>query len=50
MPVSEGDANKLACNAVVINDTVIFPSEDIDVIQTVEDLGLKTAAANVPEF
>ena len=27
IPVSEEDANKLACNAVVINDTVIFPSE-----------------------
>ena len=50
IPVSEGDANKLACNAVVINDTVIFPSEDIDVIQTVEDLGLNTAVANVSEF
>ena len=50
IPVSEGDSNKLACNAVVINDTVIFPSEDIDVIQTVEDLGLNTAVANVSEF
>ena len=50
IPVSEGDANKLACYAVVINDTVIFPSEDIDVIQTVEDLGLNTAVANVSEF
>ncbi|GIS49276.1 MAG: hypothetical protein Ct9H90mP22_8640 [Gammaproteobacteria bacterium] len=29
IPVSEHDANQLACNAVVINNTVIFPSEDI---------------------
>ena len=50
IPVSEGDANKLACNAVVINDTVIFPSEDIDAIQTVKDLGLNAAVANVSEF
>ena len=50
IPVSEADANKLACNAVVINNTVIFPSEDIDAIQTVKDLGLNTAVANVSEF
>ena len=48
--VSEADANKLACNAVVINDTVIFPSEEIDAIQTVKDLGLNAVVANVSEF
>ena len=40
IPVSEDDANKLACNAVVINDTVIFPSEEIEAMETVRDLGL----------
>ena len=50
IPVSEADANRLACNAVVINNTVIFPSEDIDAIQTVKDLGLTAVVANVSEF
>ena len=50
IPVSEEDANKLACNAVVINDTVIFPSEDIEVIEKVRELGLNAVSANVSEF
>ena len=50
IPVSESDANKLACNAVVIEDTVIFPSENIDAIKVVEDLGLTSKVANVSEF
>lgn len=50
IPVTENDANKLACNAVVVNDTIIFPSEDIEVIKTVENLGLQTAVADVSEF
>ena len=48
--VSENDANQLACNAVVVNETVIFPSEKIDVIQTVESLRLKPVVADVSEF
>jgi len=50
IPVSEHDANQLACNAVVINNTVIFPSEDIEAIRTVEELGLNAEVANVSEF
>ena len=50
IPVTEHDANKLACNAVVINNTVIFPSEDIEAIRTVEKLGFMTEVANVSEF
>ena len=50
IPVSESDANELACNAVVIEDTVIFPSENIDAIKAVEDLGLTSKVANVSEF
>ncbi len=50
IPVSEHDANQLACNAVVINNTVIFPSEDIQAIKTVEGLGLNAEVANVSEF
>ena len=49
IPVSEHDANQLACNAVVINNTVIFPSEDIEAIKTVEELGLNAEVANVSE-
>ena len=50
IPVSEHDANQLACNAVVINNTVIFPSDDIEAIKTVEGLGLNAEVANVSEF
>ena len=50
IPVSEDDANKLACNAVVINDTVIFPSEDIEVMEKIRELGLNAVSANVSEF
>ena len=50
IPVSEEDANKLACNAVVINDTVIFPSEDIEVMNKVRELGLNAVVADVSEF
>lgn len=50
IPVSEHDANQLACNAVVINNTIIFPSDDIESIKTVEELGLNVEVANVSEF
>ena len=50
IPVSEHDANKLTCNAVVINNTVIFPSDDIEAIKTVERLGLNPEVADVSEF
>jgi N-dimethylarginine dimethylaminohydrolase len=50
IPVTEDDANKLACNAVVVNNTVIFPSEDIEAIRTIEKLGLQAEAADVSEF
>ena len=40
----------MACNAVVINNTVIFPSEDIEAIKTVKELGLNAEVANVSEF
>jgi len=33
-----------------VNETVIFPSEKIDVIQTVESIGLKAVVADVSEF
>ena len=35
---------------MVINNTVIFPSEDIEAIRTVEELGLNAEVANVSEF
>ena len=50
IPVSEHDANQLACNAVVINNTVIFPSVDIEAIKTVERLGHNVEVADVSEF
>ncbi len=33
-----------------MNETVIFPSEKIDAIQTVESLGLNAVVADVSEF
>ena len=50
IPVSEHDANKLACNAVVINNTVIFPNKDIEAVSTVQNLGLQVEIADVSEF
>ena len=50
IPVTEHDANKLACNAVVVNNTIIFPSEDIEAISTIEKLGLQAEVADVSEF
>ena len=50
IPVSENDANQLACNAVVINNTVIFPSENIENIKTVQELGLNAEVVDVSEF
>ena len=50
IPVSENDANKLACNSVVINESVIFPSDDIDIIETVADLGCNIEISDVSEF
>ena len=50
IPVSEDDANKLACNAVVIKDTVILPSEGIDVSNKISDLGANVVVAEVSEF
>ncbi len=50
IPVSENDANKLACNAVVVDNTVIFPSENIDAIETVSKLGLSPISVDVSEF
>ena len=50
IPVSEDDANKLACNAVVVQDTVILPSEGIDVSSTISDLGANVVVADVSEF
>ena len=50
IPVSEHDANQLACNAVVINNTVIFPSENIENIKTVQELGLNAEVVDVSEF
>lgn len=49
-PVSEHDPNQLACNAVVINENVIFPSDEIEVIETIANLGLTPKVANVSEF
>jgi len=40
----------LACNAVVINNTVIFPSDDIEAIKTVDRLGINAEVADVSEF
>ena len=50
IPVGENDANKLACNSFVINESVIFPSDDIDIIETVADLGCNIEISNVSEF
>ena len=50
IPVSEGDANKLACNAVVVQDTVILPSDGIEVSNKISDLGAKVVVAEVSEF
>ena len=50
IPVSEDDANKLACNAVVIERTVILPSEGIDVSNKISDLGANVVVAEVSEF
>ena len=50
IPVSKNDANKLACNSVVINDSVIFPSNEIEVIDKVAELGCNIEIANVSEF
>jgi N-dimethylarginine dimethylaminohydrolase len=44
------DANKLTCNAVVINDSVIFPSENIEIIETVAQLGCNIEISDVSEF
>ena len=50
IPVSEDDANKLACNAVVVQDTVILPSDGIEVSNKISDLGAKVVVAEVSEF
>ena len=50
IPIHEDDANQLACNAVVINDSVIFPSENIKIIETVAQLGCNIEISNVSEF
>ena len=50
IPVSEDDANKLACNAVVVQDTVILPSDGIEVANKISDLGAKVVVAEVSEF
>ena len=50
IPVSEDDANKLACNAVVVEDTVILPSDGIEVANKISELGAKVVVADVSEF
>ena len=50
IPIHEDDANQLACNGVVINDSVIFPSENIKIIETVAQLGCNIEISNVSEF
>ena len=50
IPIHEDDANQLACNAVVINESVIFPSENIEIIETVAQLGCNIEISKVSEF
>ena len=50
IPVTEDDANQLACNAVVVNDTVILPSDGIQVANKISELGANVVVANVSEF
>ena len=50
IPVSNNDAEQLSCNAVVIENTVIFPSGNIEVIETVESLGCNVVQVDVSEF
>ena len=50
IPIHEDDANQLACNALVINESVIFPSENIEIIETVAQLGCNIEISNVSEF
>ena len=50
IPVCESDANKLACNAVVVEDTVILPSDGIEVANKISELGAKVVVGDVSEF
>jgi N-dimethylarginine dimethylaminohydrolase len=50
IPVSQKDAELLSCNAVVIGDTVIFPSGDIEILETVSNLGCNVVQVDVSEF
>ena len=50
IPIHKDDANKLACNALVINDSVIFPSENIEIIENVAQSGCNVEISNVSEF
>ena len=42
--------DRLACNAVVVQDTVILPSDGIDIANKISDLGAKVVVADVSEF
>ena len=50
IPVTEDDANQLACNAVVVNETVILPSDGIEVANKISEIGANVVVANVSEF
>ncbi len=50
IPVSQDDAEMLTCNAVVIGNTVIFPSGEISIIEKVRDLGCNVIQVDVSEF
>ena len=50
IPVSQKDAELLSCNAVVIGNTAIFPLGDIEILETVSNLGCNVVQVDVSEF
>ncbi len=50
IPVSKNDAEQLSCNAVVVDSTVIFPSGNIEAVETAESLGCNVVQVDVSEF
>ena len=50
IPISQKDAELLSCNAVVVGSTVIFPSGDIEIVETVSNLGCDVVQVDMSEF
>ena len=49
-PIKVGSGSRIAANAVVVNDTVILPSDGIQVANKISELGANVVVANVSEF